>query len=493
MLIRYEVLEGEALISPASTQAQTAFRGEETSLDLDDPFIGLLGEGSKREDLWLGKLAPRYTSYPPATAFRDDVTAETYRAALAVLPAEEPVSLYLHIPFCQSLCLYCGCHTVPTQQHERVAHYLDSVKREIENLALTSAQARRVARIHFGGGSPNLLSERDMGMLFGVLARRFDLSSCREIAMELDPRLITRAQARALRLTGVNRVSLGVQDFDPAVQKAIGREQPYEMVADAYELLRQNDIRAINFDLLYGLPIQSPVGMADTARKVAALGPDRISLFSYAHVPQVKKHQRALEQYILPGPYAALALERSARNVFVEHGYREIGMDHFAWPEDSLSAAADRHVLRRNFQGYTDDASTSLLAIGASGIGRTTSRYFQNAKDLSDYQRRIAANGFATARGIALSGEDKLRAAIIESFMCYLSVNLENICREHNYSLSAIGAEIEALKPYEEAGVITRDGYKIALAVPHRMAVRVIASVFDATQRTTNAPASKAM
>lgn len=481
------------MLHPTATQTQTAPAEPLEKGGPDDPFIGLLGEGSKRDDLWLAKPVPRYTSYPPATAFRDDMTPESYRQALIALPPEEPVSLYIHIPFCQKLCLYCGCHTYPTQQHDRVESYLDSLKRELENLSLTASRARRVARIHFGGGSPNLLSERDLGLIFGVLARRFDLSGCREIAMELDPRLITKAQVRAFKMTGITRVSLGVQDFDPAVQRAIGREQPYELVADAYELLRQNDIAHINFDLLYGLPLQSPVTMADMARKVAALGPDRIALFSYAHVPQAKKHQKALEQYILPGPYAALALERAARNIFVEGGYQEIGMDHFALPEDSLSRAAARQNLHRNFQGYTDDPSSSLLAVGASGIGRAGSAYFQNARELGDYQRRISSDGFAATRGLFLSGEDKLRAEIIESLMCYLSVNLEAVCRRHNYSLAALSDEIEALRLYEQAGVITLEGYKITLSVPHRMAVRVIASVFDATQRAENAPVSKAV
>jgi len=473
----------------ARQKAPLETQGSET--ELEDPFAGLLGQGATRDDLWLGKSVPRYTSYPPATAFQENVTAEDYRKVLAEIPAEDPISLYLHIPYCRSLCLYCGCHTMPTQQHDRVTSYLDSMLRELEHLSLTSSRARRIGRIHFGGGSPNILSEKDMGSIFGALARRFDMSACQEIAMELDPRLITKAQARAMRMTGVSRVSLGVQDFDPEVQEAIGRVQPYEQVEEAYNLLRDMGIKGINFDLMYGLPFQSPVTIADTARRVVALRPDRIALFSYAHVPQVKKQQKALEQFVLPGPYASLALERAVRAVLVEAGYVEIGMDHFALPEDSLAKALRRGALHRNFQGYTDDTSATMLGLGASSIGRTLSRYFQNARDIDEYQKRVASDGFATMRGIGLSGEDRLRAAIIESLMCYMSVNLETMCRQFNTALSSLGAEIDALEPFEKAGIITRAGFTITLAVPHRMAVRVIAAVFDKTQRAEGAPVSR--
>lgn len=466
---------------------------DEGGLDLEDPFLGLVQRGGARDDLWLGKAVPRYTSYPPATAFQENVSAEAYRSMLFSLSPEEPVSLYLHVPFCQALCLYCGCHTTPTRQHDRIALYLDYLHREMEMLASTAERAWRVSHLHFGGGSPNIMSEKDIGLMFGALVRRFDLSSCQEIAMELDPRLITKAQAKTLGLTGVTRVSLGVQDFNPEVQAAIGREQPYELVATANDLLREQGVRNINFDLMYGLPLQSPASVAQTARQAAALKPDRIALFSYAHVPQAKKHQKALEQFILPGPHAALAMERAARTALVEAGYIQIGMDHFALPHDSLAKAQEEGALRRNFQGYTNDPSSTLLGLGASSIGKLPSAYFQNTRDIDAYQRKIGERDFATQRGLVLSGEDKLRAAIIEKLMCELSVNIETVCREHNYSLSALGAEIEALEPYEKAGLIRREGNRITLTTPYRMAVRVIASVFDKTQRAPDAPVSKAV
>ncbi|MDX9689941.1 MAG: oxygen-independent coproporphyrinogen III oxidase [Alphaproteobacteria bacterium] len=460
---------------------------------LDDPFFGLLGQKSGRDDLWLGKAVPRYTSYPPATAFRDGVSAQQYRDVLAQIAPEEPVSLYLHIPYCRTICLYCGCHTCATQKHEDVSNYLEHVHKELEQVALSAKRQRRVSHIHLGGGSPNIMTEKDMGLLFGALARRFDMSSCQEVAIELDARLITKAQARTLAMMGVTRVSLGVQDFNPEVQSAIGRIQPYEMVKEACDLLRTYGIEKINFDLMYGLPFQSPTSLAQTARQAARLHPSRIALFSYAHVPQVKKHQRALEQYIMPGPHAALAMESLARKTLVDAGYVEIGMDHFAHPDDTLAKAAADKRLRRTFQGYTDDCAGSLLGIGASSIGTSKGHFFQNAHGIEDYVQALRTEGFATKRGLVMTGEDKLRAAIIESLMCTMSVNLETVCRKHNFSLVTLNAEIAALEPFEAMGVIHLDGYKITLAIPHRMAVRVVASLFDKKQRNEHTPVSRAV
>ena len=466
---------------------------EEGLLDIDDPFIGLLGQKTGRDELWLGKPVPRYTSYPPATAFKEGVTAREYVAALALLSPEDPVSLYLHVPFCQSLCLYCGCHTCPTQHHERVTNYLGFVLRELQNLGQSSERSRRISHVHFGGGSPNILSEKDFGLVFSLLVRDFDMSTCKEIAVEMDPRLITQAQIKNLALCGVTRVSLGVQDFDPNVQHAIGRPQSFELVREACDMIREEGIREINFDLMYGLPLQSPASVAETARDAVSLLPERIALFSYAHVPQAKKHQKALEQYILPGPYACLAMEEAARNVLREAGYVEVGMDHFALPGDSLAKAAQEGKLRRNFQGYTDDNASALLGVGASSIGSTPAAFFQNARDEKEYMEAIRTHGFATTRGLRLSGEDKLRAEVIETLMCTLSVNLEDVCRKHHFALATFAKEIEDLKPFETCGLIRRSGTTISLAIPHRMAIRVVAAVFDKTVRSIDTPVSRAV
>lgn len=466
---------------------------DEGLLDLDDPFIGLLGQKTGRDELWLGKAVPRYTSYPPATAFQEGVTAQAYKAALATLSPEDPVSFYMHVPFCKSLCLYCGCNTSPTQHHERVTNYLGFMLREIQNIAQSSERSRRVSRIHLGGGSPNILSEKDFGLLFGALVRGFDLSTCGEIAIELDPRLITKAQIKILGLLGVTRVSLGVQDFDPNVQEVIGRQQSYELVREACDLIRDEGIRYVNFDMMYGLPLQSPASVAEAARDAVSLGPDRIALFSYAHVPQAKKHQKALEQYILPGPYACLAMEAAARQVFKEAGYIEVGMDHFALPGEPLAVAMEEGRLHRNFQGYSDDKAATLLGVGASAIGTMPNAFYQNARTTPDYEQAIRDHGFATTRSLRLTGEDKLRAEVIETLMCTLSVNLEDVCRKHHFALATFSEELEALKPYEVCGIIRRQGGHIELTVPHRMAIRVIASVFDKTVRQIGTPVSRAI
>lgn len=461
--------------------------------ELDDPFAGLLGNPSPREDLWLGKPVPRYTSYPPATAFQNDVRHETYEAALSLVPPEQPVSLYLHVPFCKSVCLYCGCHTCPTQDHDKIARYMTSMSREMELVAATAPRSRKISHIHFGGGSPNILSEKDWGLVMNGLARRFDLSSCNEIAVELDPRLVTKAQARTLGLLGVTRVSLGVQDFDPEVQHAIGRVQDAEMIAQACAELREAGIARINFDLMYGLPFQSPLSVAETARRAVKMKPDRIALFSYAHVPQVKKHQRALEQYVLPGPALTLALENASRNVLREAAYVEIGIDHFARADDPLAKAAFAGKIRRNFQGYTDDTSPHILGLGASSIGRVADHFYQNIKEIDAYQARIAEGTFATTRGLRVSGEDKLRGAIIESLMCTMSVDIETVCHDHHYSPAALSASLEKLKVYEDAGLMKRKGGRITLATRNRMAVRVIAACFDTYIRTPETPVSRAV
>jgi oxygen-independent coproporphyrinogen-3 oxidase len=302
---------------------------------------------------------------------------------------------------------------------------------------------------------------------------------------------VTSAQAKALRLAGVTRVSLGVQDFDPEVQKAIGREQPYDLVEKAVGLLRENGVTSVNFDLMYGLPLQSSVGMLRTARLVAALRPDRVSLFSYAHMPRLKKHQQSLEAYGLPSPRVALSLERSARKALVEEGYAEIGMDHFALPEDSLAKAAETGALHRSFQGYTDDDSSLLLGLGASAIGRSSRHYFQNIKDTVSYRRAVSEKGLAVAKGLRLSREDVFRGAIIETLMCFMSVNLESLCRQHDFSLSSLSAEMEALVPYEKAGVVRREGWTLSLAIPQRMAIRAVAAVFDTTLASATTYASK--
>lgn len=443
-------------------------------------------------NLWLGQPAPRYTSFPPATAFHEGVTAHDYAVAIAALTGQEPASLYIHIPFCRELCLYCGCHTSVTHRNERITHYLAALHREMKRLAGLLPVPQQISQIHLGGGTPNILTDRAFKELFAALNSSFDLRTCREIAIELDPRHVSAAQIQTLVDCGVTRVSLGIQDFDGDVQQAIHREQPVALIEQIVGDLKTAGITRINFDLMYGLPRQTPASMEAMAKQVCRLAPDRLALFSYAHLPHIKKHQKALEAYGLPDDVMLLALEGTARDLFESAGYRAIGMDHFAKPHDSLFKALEESRLHRNFQGYTDDPAKTLMGLGTSAISRTPEGYFQNEREEMAYRELVQKGGLATRRGVPLTKEDMLRGDIIETLMCYMTCDLEALCRRHNYPLSGLAAEREALKPFDDAGIIVLDGPVVRLNIPHRMAIRVVAQIFDTTACALPAAASRA-
>ena len=443
-------------------------------------------------ELWLGKPAPRYTSYPPAPAYHGGISDTDFTRSLSGTNASDPLSLYIHIPFCRSLCLYCGCNTAVTQRHERIENYLDSLKLEMGCLTRHLDGRRYISHIHFGGGTPNILSEKDMGSLLGCVRATYNFSDCHEMAMELDPRIATHAQIKTLAREGFTRVSLGVQDFHTDVQRAIYRVQPYDMVARVCDWLRKSGIKRINFDLIYGLPLQTPATVADTARQVCKLRPDRIALFSYAHVPQMKKHQAVLESYGLPDVHQRLVMEQTAREILVNAGYIEVGMDHFALPDDAMATALKAGKLHRNFQGYTDDVATTMLGLGASSISQTPDGFFQNAHDETDYQNLIQTGQSAIKRGYLLTADDRLRGDIIEQLMCYLACDVGAICQKHHVDAGSLSAEMPALQPFIESGLVARDGYKIRLTAPHRMAIRVVAQVFDNHTPRMASPSSRA-
>lgn len=429
-------------------------------------------------DLWLGQTAPRYTSYPPAPFFKSDVTGERYRQSLLALPASVPLSIYIHIPFCHKLCLYCGCNTAVTRRIPRIERYLASLKNEMTIAARTTG-FRKVENLHMGGGTPNILSAGAMEDLFLCLNRAFDLRSLREKALELDPRYVDEDQVKIMADYGVNRVSLGIQDFDPEVQRAVRRIQSYDTVARLCDLLRKHGINRINFDLMYGLPFQTPESVLKTAQRVCSLVPDRLALFSYAHVPGIKKHQRVLERFGLPNHRQKLAMDEAARTVLMNHGYVALGIDHFAKAHDTMTLAFHAGKLRRSFQGYTEDETAALIGFGASSISQTPDGYFQNERNEGPYEAHIDSGDFATSRGFLLSAQDRLRRAIIEQLMCYLTCDIEKICKTYGISPEAFDGEIKALFRYEEAGLIARRGYNLSLLSPHRMAIRVICRIFD--------------
>ncbi len=337
------------------------------------------------------RATPRYTSYPTAPHFEADFPEVAYRAWLAALVPEEPVSLYLHVPFCRQMCWYCGCSMKLAARYGPLAAYVETLLAEIDLVAAELPARMPVGHLHWGGGTPTALSPDDLARVMAALRRAFDIQPGAEVAIESDPRTLTREMVARLADLGFNRASFGVQEFDPAVQAAINRVQPPEMVADAVGAFRRRGIAAINFDLIYGLPHQTVATLRRTVDLAVAMAPDRVALFGYAHVPWMAKNQRMIPEAALPDAAARSAQAGAAAAALVQAGYTAIGIDHFARPEDGLARAARDGRLRRNFQGYTDDAASTIIGLGATSIGRTSRGYAQNAADTRTWKRAVEA------------------------------------------------------------------------------------------------------
>jgi oxygen-independent coproporphyrinogen-3 oxidase len=408
---------------------------------------------------------PRYTSYPTAPNFSAAVDHLEYRHWLRALPAGAPVSLYLHIPFCREMCWYCGCHTTVTRRRTPVSRFVATLVREIALVASELPARLRTGHVHWGGGSPTLLTTEDVSLVHGALKDAFRLDPLAENAVEIDPRTLTPELASAFGRAGINRASLGVQSFDPEVQAAINRVQSFEMTAEAVRLLRERGIPAINFDLIYGLPFQTVRSCQDTVEQALRLQPDRLAVFGYAHVPSFKPHQRKIDESALPGPAERYQQARAIASALTAAGYRQIGLDHFALPGDSLASAAEDGALHRNFQGYTADPCKVLIGFGASAIGRLPQGFVQNATRIPDYERRIAGGELATVRGCRVGLEDERRGAIIEELMC-------------NYR-AQVGGVDAGLSRLEADGLIRRSGDLIEVVEQARPLVRAVAAAFD--------------
>lgn len=428
---------------------------------------------------FLDRTVPRYTSYPTAPHFVPTISADTYASWLAHLPQPATLSLYLHVPFCEKLCLYCGCHTKATRRQAPVEAYTERLLQELDLVAARTG-CRRVVQLHWGGGTPSILGVERFYRIIAQLDLRFDLSATVEHAIELDPRHVTQRLAQVLADIGINRASLGVQDFSPHVQRAIGREQSFETVAQAVGFLRNAGIKDINFDLMYGLPGQTVDDVRRTVTLAHELQPQRLAVFGYAHVPWFKPHQRQLDESILPGVGLRVAQAAAAHDTLVALGYQAIGLDHYADPADSLAVAARRRRLRRNFQGYTTDLADALIGLGASAIGRLPQGYVQNAPDIGGYARAIGARQLATKRGIAFSADDRVRARIIEEVMCHLDCDIAQLATQHDFQADAFDQEIESLRPFEAEGLVRIDGRRIAVEEKGRPYLRLIAAAFDA-------------
>jgi len=423
---------------------------------------------------------PRYTSYPTAPHFHAGVGAAHAARWLGELPAEARLSLYLHVPFCRVLCWFCGCHTAVANKDPPIERYFALALREIEMVAGLAGRGRRLVHIHLGGGSPSLLRPDQLTRLAAALHRNFTIDAGAEFAIEIDPRNMDAARVAALAAIGVNRASLGVQDFDPDVQRAINRVQPEALTARVVDDLRAHGVARINLDLMYGLPRQTLAGVAATAERALALAPDRLALFGYAHVPWMKRHQRLIDTAALPDPWQRWCQTRAAARSFEAAGYRAIGLDHFARPGDPLTKALEAGTLRRNFQGYTADPADALIAIGASSIGAFPGGYVQNHGDLRTYGAAIAAGRPAATRGIALTAEDRLRAAAIERLMTTLTLDTGALCRAKGFAESALDAAVQGAEALAADGLCAVAGRRVTIPADARSMMRTVAACFDA-------------
>lgn len=416
---------------------------------------------------------PRYTSYPTAPHFSAAVTPAVYRQWLEALSPNATLSLYIHVPFCQELCHYCGCNTRAVRKREPIDAYAEELLKEIALLGMVAG--RELTHLHWGGGTPSILGPRWLETIADRLAALFDLSGVKEHAIELDPRRVDRPLVGALKAIGVTRASLGVQDVSEDVQRLIGRVQPFALVERAAQWLREAGIRDLNIDLMYGLPGQTAAHVRDSAQRAAALKSQRLALFGYAHVPWFKTHQRLIDESQLPGLTERLEQAEAAAESLRAAGYESVGLDHFALPDDSLAVAAREKRLRRNFQGYTVDEADALIGLGASAIGKLPQGFAQNAPDLGGYSRSLAAGEFPIVKGLALSNDDRLRAAMIERLMCDLELDLAAFGGRDRFA-----EEVESLAPLVDAGLARIEGEHIVMAAEGRAYVRIAAAAFDA-------------
>lgn len=429
---------------------------------------------------YLNERVPRYTSYPTAPHFLATVDARVYREWLACLPVAARLSLYLHVPFCRSMCWYCGCHTMVAGDRAAIDRYLAGLECEIGLVAGILTSRRKVAHVHWGGGTPTIVGPEAFERVMRLIRRSFEVEPGAEIAVEIDPRRLDEAMAAALARSGVTRASLGVQSFDPTVQRAVNRIQSLAQTRAAAGTLRAAGIAALNVDLLYGLPHESAESCRETAAAVLTLAPDRLAVFGYAHVPQLKRHQQRLDAAALPGAAERWRQEQAIAETLVAAGYRRIGLDHYALPSDALARAQAEGRLRRNFQGYTDDPADALLGFGASAIGELPRGYVQNTPRIGPWIESAEAGRLATARGIALGNEDRLRRAIIERLMCDLSVDVAAACRRHGMEAGALDAQLARLRPLAADGVVRLSGRVVTVPEEARPLLRCIAAVFDA-------------
>jgi len=437
---------------------------------------------------YAGTNVPRYTSYPTAADFTSMVGPTDHRAWLGKLDGRESVSVYLHVPYCREICLYCGCNTKMAVRDDVILRYRRALEAEIGLVAGSIEEPPNVARLHWGGGTPSILGLSGLETVLAALGRHFPLDPKFEQAIELDPRFVTAELADGLAALGTTRASLGVQDVNPLVQAAIGRIQPLSVVESAVARLRLAGIDHLNFDLIYGLPKQTLESIRETCALVSAMEPDRIACFGYAHLPSQKANQRRIDEKMLPSLDQRIDQAELVAEELVRRGYVRIGIDHFAKRSDSLVLAASSGRLHRNFQGYTDDDKKVLLGLGASSISTFTEGSIQNVSDVPKYVSAIEAGGLASARGCRIDADDRQRGRIIERLMCDFSVDLSAVAPDTDFS-----NELSMLVPMIDDGLVKLEGTKMVVTETGRPVVRVIAAAFDSYRRLQTAQFSRAI
>lgn len=422
---------------------------------------------------------PRYTSYPTAPHFGSDVGPDQFQDWINQISPGGQISLYIHVPFCRRLCWFCACRTQGTQSPEPVVAYLETLKAELEMLGRILPKGTELSRLHWGGGTPTLLSPAMMEELAGAVFDIAPLAPAAEFSVEIDPNEIDEARLDVLASAGMNRASIGVQDFDDRIQQTIGRIQSFDVTRGAIDMIRARGIRSLNADILFGLPHQNRERITQSVQKLLSLSPDRVALYGYAHVPWMAKRQQMIPSDTLPTPEERLALFETARRLFLWDNYAEIGIDHFATKDDGLTKARNSGTLRRNFQGYTDDTSEVLIGVGASSISRFPQGYAQNAPATSAHTKAIRAGQFSTARGHRFGGEDLLRSRMIESLMCQFRIDVDELRERFDVPQSKIDAMFsDAERAFP--GTLIRTTGSLIISEDARALTRIIARSFDA-------------
>ncbi|MDL2403491.1 oxygen-independent coproporphyrinogen III oxidase [Rhizobium mayense] len=422
---------------------------------------------------------PRYTSYPTSPCFTPDVDDSTYGDWLTAVPLEKAASLYVHIPFCRSMCWYCGCHTTITRGDRPIVDYLQMLREEICLVSARTKAPINIDHLHFGGGTPTIMGPKKLLGLIELLHEHFSFTDSTQIALEIDPRTLDQEMATVLGEAGIHRASVGVQTFDPVVQKAINRIQNIEQTMQAVSHLRRAGVDSINFDLVYGLPHQTVKSCIETTKAAIEMCPDRFAVFGYAHVPSFKKHQRLIDEVALADAESRIAQAEAIAENLLAAGYRRIGIDHFARPGDSLAIAQANGQLHRNFQGYTTDACETLIGFGASAIGRMAGGYVQNEIHPGRYAKRIVSGRLAITKGYRSSAEDRLRASVIERLMCDFQVDVPALAAVKGLESGALLDGNVRLAMLEADGVLENTGGVIRLREEGRFLIRAVAAAFD--------------